>query len=279
VTRFSEIAQFICLNFLVITLIASNVNMISGSSPEMFKSLRAVIIDKAIISVRQSLCDIYTDSIGIYTYGYGTLDLMNLEISESDIPSLQRVERGISNLKQESLPLEEENLNVCNKILDQQVTNKIMVTDNMSSIAEKISYRLSITDAYIKDRPIVINFTLENSSDENLWVLNWYTPLEGLKGKIFDITCDGKEIPYEGIMMKRGQPTKEDYVQIAPGRSVSAFVDLLEGYKVPAANQCKVDFKGRIYDVATAGESIPKKVDDHRMVRIVGNAITFRVSP
>jgi hypothetical protein len=125
----------------------------------------------------------------------------------------------------------------------------------------------------------VIGFILENSSDENLWILNWYTPLEGLKGKIFNVTCDGKGIPYEGIMMKRGQPIKEDYEQIAPGGSLSASVDLSEGYTIPIANQCKVDFKGRIYDVSTIGESIPKKVEDHRMVRIAGNATAFRVTP
>jgi hypothetical protein len=264
----------------MITFLASNGNMIIESSPEMFENLKAEMNDKAILSSRQPVCDIYTDAIGIYTYGYGARDLMNKEISKSDIFLPQQVERGISNLKQESLPLEEENLNVCKLILNQQVTSRIMETDNMSSIAEKIGYRLSSNDTYIKDRPIVISFTLENSSDENLWILNWYTPLEGLKGKIFNVTCDGKEIPYEGIMMKRGQPTKEDYVQIAPGRSISASVDLLEGYTIPIANQCKVDFKGRIYDVSTAGESIPKKVEDHRMVsKIAGNATAFRVSP
>ena len=30
-------------------------------------------------------------------------------------------------------------------------------------------------------RSIVIKFTLENNSEENLWILKWNTPLEGLK--------------------------------------------------------------------------------------------------
>ena len=41
-------------------------------------------------------------------------------------------------------------------------------------------------------RSIVIKFTLENNSEENLWILKWNTPLEGLKKRIFNVICDGK---------------------------------------------------------------------------------------
>lgn len=49
-------------------------------------------------------------------------------------------------------------------------------------------------------------FTLENLSDETVYVLKWFTPLEGLFGDIFRITRDSEEIPYTGPMVKRGDP-------------------------------------------------------------------------
>jgi hypothetical protein len=163
-------------------------------------------------------------------------------------------------------------------ILDQQDTKLMTQIDKEAQFSKKIIYRLTTQDSYVRGNPIFIKFTLENLSNEDLWVLEWYTPLEGLKGKIFTVTCDGKEIPYEGMMMKRGQPTKDDYVHIDPGRSVSAEVDLSKGYTLPASKECLVEFKGRIYDFSTDGNSIPKRSEEHQILNITGNAVTFSVA-
>jgi hypothetical protein len=63
------------------------------------------------------------------------------------------------------------------------------------------------------------------------------------------LQCDGKEIPYEGPMMKRGQPVKSDYIHIDPGSFVSTKVDLSTVYNIPPSQACIVEFKGRIYDL------------------------------
>ena len=55
---------------------------------------------------------------------------------------------------------------------------------------DKFKYGLAAKDTFIKDGPIAINFTLQNTSNEKLWILTWYTPLEGLKGKIFQVTSN-----------------------------------------------------------------------------------------
>jgi peptidyl-Lys metalloendopeptidase len=83
-----------------------------------------------------------------------------------------------------------------------------------------LQYRLQAKENYRLGEPLVIEFTLENLSDHNVWVLTWYTPLEGLKGKIFEVTCDGKPVAYEGIMVKRGDPCRDDYVHI-PSKNIS----------------------------------------------------------
>jgi peptidyl-Lys metalloendopeptidase len=155
----------------------------------------------------------------------------------------------------------------------------MMQTGKEVSFSDKMRYQLSANDTYVKGDPVIINFTLMNLSNENLWVLTWYTPLEGLKGKIFRVTCDGKDVPYEGPMLKRGQPNKDDYIQIYPGSSVSKKVDLSAVYQIPACNEAFVEFKGRIYDYTTTMPSdlIPKSTEEHQTLKITGNSITFRV--
>ena len=162
-------------------------------------------------------------------------------------------------------------------ILDQQVEKISMGINKEMLFNNKIKYQLHADDSYVRDNPIIINFTLHNLSNEHLWVLTWYTPFEGLKGKIFHITCDGKEIPYEGPMMKRGQPVKSDYIHIEPGSFVSTKVDLSSVYKIPSSQSCIVEFKGRIYDFTTSGDLTPKRTEEHQMVNITGTGVTFRV--
>src|SRR5215813_4534568 len=90
---------------------------------------------------------------------------------------------------------------------------------------DKMKYFLSADDKYTRNNPIFFNFTLQNLSNEDLWILVWHTPLEGLRGKIFHVTCDGMPVSYEGLMVKRGEPTKSDYIHISPNHSISAAVD------------------------------------------------------
>jgi hypothetical protein len=149
--------------------------------------------------------------------------------------------------------------------------SKDMASNNM------MKFQLRADDSYRKDNPIIVNFTLYNLSTEDLWVLKWYTPLEGVKGKIFNVICDGKQVSYQGPMVKRGQPTKNDYAHIAPGGSVSADTDMSNVYLLPASSQCLVQFKGLIYDFTTSAKIVPKNSEEHQMVNIPGNPITFRI--
>jgi hypothetical protein len=168
-------------------------------------------------------------------------------------------------------------------IPDQQI-NKI--TMEINTRHDKMNYELRAEDRYLKGNPVIINFTLHNLTNEHLWVLRWYTPLEGIKGKIFHVVCDGKEIPYDGPMVKRGDPTKNEYTPIDPGRSVSSKVDLSSVYELPLSQECVVQFKNvqykspmesKIHDFSTSSDLIPKKKEQFKEVTISGNSVTFRL--
>lgn len=140
-----------------------------------------------------------------------------------------------------------------------------------------LTYYLSSKEKYIQGNSIIINFSLKNVSKSKLWVLKWYTPLEGIKGKIFRVICDGKEILYEGPMVKRGTPNKHDYIYIEPNKSVSSQVDLSEVYVFLECSECLVKFSGKIWDISTSADFIPKKNGDLKSFTIHGNSINFKI--
>ena len=134
-------------------------------------------------------------------------------------------------------------------------------------------YHLSVEESYVVGKPVIINFTLKNQTDIDLLLLNWYTPFEGLKGRIFLIMCDGKEIPYKGRMVKRGNPAKSDYVRICAGGSLSVKVDLSFAYNLPVSDECQIEFKGKIHDFASDESCIPRRLNDHQGVNVSGNIV------
>src|SRR5436853_7541895 len=106
-----------------------------------------------------------------------------------------------------------------------------------------LKYYLAAQSTYVLGKPVVIAFSLNNASSNDVWVLKWYTPLEGMKGKIFEVTCDGIQMPYEGRMVKRGNPLREDYVLINAGASAHAEFDLSQTYSLRDCTECRVKFK------------------------------------
>ena len=61
-----------------------------------------------------------------------------------------------------------------------------------------LTYQLLTRDQYVRGRPTVITFRIENTGARESWILTWYTPLEGIRGKIFEVVCNGQTLPYEG---------------------------------------------------------------------------------
>ena len=101
-----------------------------------------------------------------------------------------------------------------------------------------------------------------------MWVLRWYTPLEGLRGDVFRVTRNGRRVEYEGPMMKRGDPGRDDYVEVPPRRSVSETVDLSEGWDVSRPGRYRVAFARGIADIAVSATEIPRARDRHRPAKL-----------
>ena len=123
-----------------------------------------------------------------------------------------------------------------------------------------------------------VTFTLTNTLSEALYVLKWFTPLEGLAGDIFRVQRDGLHLPYRGIQVKRAPPTAEDYVWLDAGGSISAEIDLAEGYDFSQPGQYTVQFSSpRLsYTAKTVGEQA-HSFEELAPVEIPSNPITVTI--
>jgi hypothetical protein len=88
--------------------------------------------------------------------------------------------------------------------------------------------RLEIPRTLSLGEPVKVQFFLVNDTNESLYVLNWFTPLEGIGGDIFLVRREGRPLRYQGPLASRIEPSPGAYTLIAPGAAVWAEVDLTQ---------------------------------------------------
>jgi heat shock protein HslJ len=125
---------------------------------------------------------------------------------------------------------------------------------------------------------VKVKFTLTNASSEGLFVLTWFTPLEGLAADTFSVQRDAEELPYQGKMVKRAAPTSDDYVWIEARGSTSTEVDLAEGYDFAQAGQYSLQFRSpRLSHTAKTLEEQASSVDELSEIRIPSNTVSVTI--
>lgn len=140
-----------------------------------------------------------------------------------------------------------------------------------------VRYRFVAQEVYKPGSPMPVAFELTNLSSEPVWVLQWYTPLEGLWGKILKVTRDGAPVAYRGPMAKRGPINKDDYVRIEPGKAAREEVDLSVPYDLSTPGTYRVEFLGPIHDLSRDEGSLPRGVEAQQPADAVGDPATFKV--
>ncbi len=124
-----------------------------------------------------------------------------------------------------------------------------------------------------------LRFTLTNNSDVDLYVLKWFTPLEGLGGEIFCVERDGQPIPYEGPLAARGDPTPDAYVFLEAGASVSVMVDLAAAYDFSEPGEYTITFLSpRSSHVARTEDQMAASVDELGPVAMPSNQVSVTIS-
>jgi len=77
----------------------------------------------------------------------------------------------------------------------------------------------------------VVEFKIENLSQDVIFVLKYNTPLEdSVLADIFEVSVKGQRADYLGVAARRTAPTFQDYVPLKPSQSISRTVDLAPLY-------------------------------------------------
>ncbi len=139
---------------------------------------------------------------------------------------------------------------------------------------------ITIPDAIEACNPLPLDFTITNAGQSGIYLLKWYTPLEGVKGDIFQVTYQGKELDYLGPMVMRGDPLPESYLNLNPGESSSASVDLASAYPFHQEGEYQIKFRSpRISDTAVNQGDFPVSVEETGPVEIPSVPVKVRVLP
>ena len=142
----------------------------------------------------------------------------------------------------------------------------------------ELAARIEVPRALTTGETVPVRFTLTNNADTPLYVLKWYTPLEGIAGKIFRVERDGEVVPYEGILATRAAPSPDDYVLLEPGASAAAEVDLATAYDFSQAGTYTIEFLSpKISDVARTEAEMTPSLDDLGPVQIAANTVTVEI--
>lgn len=104
-----------------------------------------------------------------------------------------------------------------------------------------------------------IKFTFTNNSEEIIYILKWYTPLEGMRSRFLNITFGKEEIKYEGIMAKRSLPKAKHYICLKPQQSIDNTIDLTESYTFPYDGDYTIQY---IKPLVFLTEEMYNKFDD-----------------
>ena len=148
---------------------------------------------------------------------------------------------------------------------------------NAATPSQPLECRLEAVHPLVAGGPVALRFRLTNRTREPLWVLRWNTPIEGWRGTIFTVSFQGTEIPYQGPMLKRGDPGREEYVEIAAGESVNVSVDLAEVYDVKQPGKYQVKVTGDLLDVTKDAASVPRPRDRQQSMALKCEPITLDV--
>ena len=143
----------------------------------------------------------------------------------------------------------------------------------VTSLTAESSYRLG--------DPLLITFEIENTDSESYQLLTWGTPLEGQ----FTVDCllvrrDGELVPYDGRLVKRGDPPPEAYVVIRPGERLKETVDISQAYSIEQVGDYTVTLNASFFDAFPVPENVkqaPRKRQAHEFHKLPPAVVQFKV--
>jgi peptidyl-Lys metalloendopeptidase len=109
----------------------------------------------------------------------------------------------------------------------------------------------------VDDNQLIVSFKLQNTSENQITFLKWNTPFDDdvFTADMFQVyQGTGNRIEYTGKLLKRGPPSVADHYTLEPGESVSARVNIFQGYATYTEGVYQITFQSSIQLLTEHGE-------------------------
>ena len=150
---------------------------------------------------------------------------------------------------------------------------------------ENLETKFIVQNNYISKENIIVVFVITNNSNQDLYLLKWGTPLEGLKSDCLKITSRRNvQIDYDGILLKRGQPGSDAFIKIKAKSSLKKEINLSLAYDLNSEDEYTIEFNSQNLVVVS-----PSSIKNHEFIstaeisntsisEISNNSSTFSVT-
>jgi len=134
---------------------------------------------------------------------------------------------------------------------------------------------------YRLGEPITLRFEIDNPSDDDYALLTWDTPLGGEVMNFLEVRHEGRGIPYDGRLVKRGDPTTDSYRTLAPGETITEELDLSTSFAFEEPGTYTVTLNVRFIDaIRGAGANYSARHrHEHEALALAPASVTFELLP
>lgn len=158
------------------------------------------------------------------------------------------------------------------------VLTSLLVCSGTVWASKAIESTLNLPTTRVKaGKAVTLQFTLTNKTDQPRRVLKWNTPLEGVLGNIFQVTRNGEKALYKGITVRRANPVEDDYVILAPGKTIKAKINLAKYYNLTYNGAYKIRLATKILDTGPE-KGVRSLAKMSAPVKLTSNLVTLQVS-
>lgn len=125
--------------------------------------------------------------------------------------------------------------------------SEVVGDDALDPASGDVSVKLSIDQAAVpaSESPFV-TITFTNTARHAVKLLAWYAPSEELEEDLFSVSLGGKPVEYIGPHYKRPAPQKEDFIVLAPGKSLTRDVNLSDFYDLSQTGDYTIRYSAEL---------------------------------
>ena len=148
----------------------------------------------------------------------------------------------------------------------------------LAAAAPGLQCTLQAPARVVVGQPVRLTFTLTNRGASPLRVLEWNTPFEGWFAPYVQVARDGNAVPYRGPVMKRGDPSADEYFSLAAGGARRADVDLALPFDLSVPGRYLVTPQLTLFDQFAGGaKAAARPRDAHVPLALPCNPIEVEI--